>query len=175
MFQNEVWREVEEFPHYHVSNHGRVKHAVRDEVRKLTINEKGFPVLLLSSATSPSRYLRQVNMLVARAFLAPPQFETDTAVWHIDGDLKNCRAENLRWEMRSRVLEWNEMHRSGVSKFKTPRVRNNRTGEVYNSAYECALSEGTIESAIVFRVERQARHMEDDDARYRYIFGDNDL
>lgn len=175
MFQNEIWHEIDEFPHYHVSNYGRIKHVNRDEARKITVNERGFPVVLLSSKTSPSRYLRQVNMLVAKAFLPPPQFKDETAIWHIDGDLTNCRAENLRWEMRSRVLEWNEMHRTGTPKYTTPRVRNNRTGRVYANAFECAMEEGIIESAIVFRIERQARHTEDDEARYRYLYREEDL
>lgn len=170
MFENEIWHEIEEFPHYHVSNYGRIKHVDRNDARKVTVNERGFPVVLLSSKNSPTRYLRQVNKLVAQAFLPPPQFDDETAVWHIDGDLRNCRAENLRWEMRSRVLEWNEMHRTGQPKFRTPKVKNNRTGEVYENAYECAMAEGMLESAVVWRVERQARHIEDDNARYRYVF-----
>lgn len=170
MFENEIWHEIEEFPHYRVSNYGRIKHVDRNEARKVTVNERGFPVVLLSSKNTPTRYLRQVNKLVAQAFLPPPQFDDETAVWHIDGDLTNCRAENLRWEMRSRVLEWNEMHRTGQPKFRTPKVKNNRTGEVYENAYECAMAEGMLESAVVWRVERQARHIEDDNARYRYVF-----
>jgi hypothetical protein len=170
MFENETWHEIAEFPHYHVSDYGRIKHVNRDLVRKITVNERGFPVVLLSSAHSPSRYLRQVNKLVAEAFLPPPQYSSDTSVWHIDGDLLNCRASNLRWEMRSRVLEWNEMHRRLKPAFNTPRVKNNRTGDIYANAYECAMTEGMIESAIIYKIERQARHVEDDNARYRYIF-----
>jgi hypothetical protein len=170
MFEGEVWHEIEELPHYHISSHGRVKHVERNEVRKLSVNEKGFPVVLLSSKTSATRYLRQVNKLVAQAFLPPPQFSNETAVWHIDGNLLNCRADNLRWEMRARVLEWNEMHRNLTPRFTTPRVKNNRTGIVYENAFECGMAEGMLESAIVWRVERQARHMEDDSARYRYVF-----
>lgn len=169
MFENEEWRPVDEFPHYVVSNYGRVKHTERVDARKVTVNERGFPVILLSSATSPSRYLRNVNQLVAKAFLPPPRFSDETSVWHIDGDLSNCRADNLRWEMRSRVLEWNEMHRTRLPKYQTPPVMNNRTGQVYENAFECAMQEGLLESAIVWRVERQARHVEDENARYRYV------
>ena len=172
MFENEIWHEIEELPHYHISDYGRVKHVERDLVRKVSINEKGFPVVLLSSKTSPTRYLRQINMLVAKSFLPPPTLSTDNAVWHIDGNLTNCRAENLRWEMRSRVLEWNDMHRRLAPSVKTPRVKNNRTSVVYENAYECAMAEGVIESSIIMRIERQARHMEDDAARYRYLFNE---
>lgn len=169
MFENEEWREVDEFPHYMISNYGRVKHKNRNEARKITINERGVPVVLLSSATSPSRYLRQINRLVASAFLHPPRFEDETAIWHVDGNQANCRADNLRWAMRSQVLEWNEMHRRGEPKLNTPMVKNNRTGIVYENAYECAMAEGVLESHIVWRIERQAKSIDDDNARYRYV------
>lgn len=170
MFENEEWRPIEEFPHYFISNYGRVKHESRDEARKVSVNERGFPVVLLLSRTTSSRYLRQINKLVARAFLLPPLHADEIAVWHIDGDLTNCRAENLRWATRSEVLEWNEMHREGKPKLNTPKVKNNITGEIYENAYECALAEGLLESAVIWRIERQAQSMEDDNARYRYVF-----
>lgn len=170
MFENEEWREIEEFPHYSISNYGRAKHQDRLEARKVSVNDKGFPVITLFGRDSKTRYLRHINKLVATAFLPTPHFDNETAVWHIDGDLANCYVTNLRWETRSKVLEWNEMHRTLKPKLNTPMVKNNRTGAVYANAFECGIQEGMLESAIAWRVERQARHMEDDNARYRYVF-----
>lgn len=170
MFENEEWKVVAEFPHYLISDYGRVKHVDRTEARKVSVNDKGFPIVTLFGADSKTRYLRQINKLVAEAFLPRPLFDNETAVWHIDGDRLNCHASNLRWEMRNRVLEWNEMHRTLEPKFKTPRVRNNRTMAEYENAFECGMEEGMLESAVVWRVERQARNLQDDDARYRYLF-----
>jgi hypothetical protein len=168
MYENEEWRRIEEFPHYYVSSYGRVRHENRTEPRKITINERGFPVILLSSATSPTRYLRQVNKLVAKAFLRPPLYDEYTAVWHKDGDLSNCHYENLMWERRDRVLEWNEMHRSGPL-FNTPPVKNNRTGEIYKDAFDCAIHENELESVIVWKIEKQSSSLYDENARYRYV------
>jgi hypothetical protein len=170
VFENEEWREIEEFPHYSISNYGRVKHENRIEARKITINDRGFPIVTLFCKDSKTRYLRQINKLVAQAFLPPPIYSDETAVWHIDGDLSNCRVENLKWDTRSRVLEWNEMHRTLSPKLKTPKVKNNRTGKVYDNAFMCAIDEGALETTIVWKEERQARNVEDDNARYRYIF-----
>jgi hypothetical protein len=171
MFENEEWREIEDFPHYSISNYGRVKHENRVEARKVTVNDRGFPIVTLFGKDKKTRYLRQINKLVAQAFLPTPMFHDETAVWHIDGDLSNCRVENLKWDTRSRVLEWNEMNRTLKPKLVTPKVKNNRTGKVYANAFECALDEGQLETTIVWKVERQARNMEDDNARYRYIYG----
>jgi len=170
MFDNEEWKPITDFPHYAVSNRGRVRNEKTFEVRKLTISDKGFPIIMLYGADSKTRNLRHVSKLVAQEFLSAPFYDNETAVWHIDGNLHNCDVENLRWETKGRVMEWNEMHRSMTPKLNTPKVKNNRTGITYPNAFECALAEGFLESTIVFKVERQARHMEDDSARYRYIF-----
>jgi len=170
MFEDEDWLPVAGLPHYLISNHGRVKHVDRHEARQVTINDRGFPIVTLYGVDKKTRYLKQINKLVAEAFLYPARFENENAVWHIDGDLTNCRADNLKWDTRGRVLEWNKMHRPGFEPIQTPAVRNNRTGEVYANAYECALHEGRLESEIIVRVERQARHMQDPNARYMYVY-----
>jgi hypothetical protein len=169
MFENEEWQVIEELPHYMISSHGRVKHIDRIEARTVQVNERGFPVILLSSRNTATRYMRQINHLVAKAFLAPPLYSDCTAVWHKDGDLQNCHYSNLRWETRSHVLEWNEMHRSGRPLSNTPPVKNNRTGEIYKDAYDCAMAEGVLESYIRDRVEKQGSSLYDDNARYRYV------
>lgn len=166
----EAWLPVVGLPHYLVSNLGRVRHAERREARTIQVNERGIPVVLLSSRTSSSRYLRQINQLVAQAFLPEPEHADESSVWHLDGDQMNCEAANLRWDTRARVLEWNEMHRRGTPKYPSPAVRNNETGNTYTNAYECAMKEGVLETTILWYVERQAAHMEDDSSKYRYVF-----
>lgn len=167
---DEEWRPIADFPHYLVSDQGRIRHADRMEARALQTNERGFVVILLSSQSSSARYLRQVNQLVATAFLEPTPYIEETFIWHIDGDLTNCAADNLRWESKSRVLEWNEMHRERAPKFTTPQVKNNKTGRIYSNAFECGMQEGLLESKVVWLVEKQASHMEDDESQYRYVF-----
>jgi len=169
MFENEEWRTIDEFPHYQVSSYGRVRHTGRIEPRKISVNERGFPIILLSSRTSPTRYLRQINTLVAKAFLPQSRYADMNTVWHKDGDLENCHYENLMWERRDRVIEWNEMHRIGRPKYATPPVKNNRTGEIYKDAYDCAMQEGELESTIVKKIEVYIGSDYARTARYRYI------
>lgn len=169
MFEDEEWRTIDEFPHYQVSSYGRVRHTGRIEPRKISVNERGFPIILLSSRTSPTRYLRQINTLVAKAFLPKPRYDDMTTVWHKDGDLENCHYENLMWERRDRVIEWNDMHRTGRPQYATPPVKNNRTGEIYKDAYDCAMQEGELESTIVKKIEVYIGSDYALSARYRYI------
>lgn len=154
MFEDEKWHIIHEFPQYMISDCGRVKHVDRIEARKVSINDRGFPIIVLFGKDSKTRYLRQINKLVAEAFLEPPAYPDENYVWHKDGNLENCRAENLKWETRSRVLEWNEMHRTKEPQYNTGPVRNTRTGLEYENAFECAMDEGRIESDIVIRADK---------------------
>lgn len=153
-FENEVWRAIRDFDLYEISDQGRIRHVDNDEVRSLGKNAQGFPTITLFKAGESSRHIKQVNRVVAETFLPPPRFRDQTAVWHLDGDLSNCMAVNLMWDRRDRVLEWNEMHRRGAPKFKTPAIRNNTTGMVYENVYTCALAEREPESVVLAKVER---------------------
>lgn len=169
MPEPEEWRPIADFPHYLVSSWGNIKHVNRNDPRTIKCNRNGFPVVLLSDANTATRWLRQVNVLVAQAFLRPPLYTDETTVWHRDGDLSNCHVENLKWERRDRVLEWNRMHRTGRPEFATPAVKNNRSGEIYRDAYDCAIHEGMLESDIVWRIEKQNSSVYDENNRYRYV------
>lgn len=177
MFEFETWRPIVGFPKYTVSTHGRIKHIDRIEPRTLSVSEKGFPVVVLFKADAKTRYVRHVNQLVAEAFV-PLNTVYDPSivgiadqnhVLHRDGNLRNCHYENLLWAHRTAVNEWNRMHRERTPAYKTPKVKNNRTGEIYTNAYECAMAEGELESKIMWRIEKQADSVNDDEARYRYV------
>lgn len=164
----EEWRVVHDFPKYEVSSQGRIRHVETQDVRKVQINHRGFPTLVLYDSLSPSRYIRQLNKLVAEAFCPPPKYSDQTAVWHENGDLTDCRASNLKWDTRSRVLKWNEMHRTGQPSLRTPRVIDSETGRVFNNAFECAMYLGKLETEIVSHIENYPPQYSDR-AKYRYV------
>lgn len=169
MIHLEEWVEIQDFPEYVVSNLGHVQHKERPNTNRKTYpNHQGFPTIVLFRPNNPSRYVRHVNKLVAQAFLEPPPHRDMTAVWHLDGDLLNCQVDNLKWDTRPRVLEWNEMHRVGAPKYTTPGVMVNASGKVFSSAYECALHVGDIETAVVAHIERYPDEYADR-AKYRYV------
>lgn len=164
----EQWVRIAEFPNYFISDQGDIHHENRQRPRNISINHRGFPVLTLWQEGNPTRYLRQLNKLVAEAFLPPPEHPSLNAVWHIDGDLLNCRASNLKWDRRDRVIAWNSMHREGYKPYKTPMVADNRTGLVYANAHEAGLATGEIETAVISHIERYPEQYADR-ARYRYV------
>jgi hypothetical protein len=166
MIHLEEWVAIEDFPEYVVSNLGHIQHKDRPNTnRKVGINHQGFPTIVLFRGQT--RYVRHVNRVVALAFLNPPTHRDETAVWHIDGDLLNCQADNLAWDRRDRVLEWNEMHRTGQPRYKTRNVMDNSTGRIYTSAYECGMAVGEIETSVITHIERYADYA--DRAKYRWV------
>lgn len=164
----EEWRPIEGFLRYEISTLGSIRNADTGRHRSLQINHQGFPTLVLYDAPDPTRYMRQVNKLVAETFLPTPEHRTLTAVWHIDGDFTNCRADNLRWDRRDRVLEWNDMHRTGEPKYRTRQVMYNKTGQVFANAYEAGIVTGELETAVIGNIEKYPEQYADR-ARYRYV------
>ncbi len=110
MSDNEIWKQVDGFPHYDVSNLGRVRSWRRPERKWRNPHDswREEPVVLTGSKT-PLGYVahilrdadgrrarRTLHRLVAQAFLPPPQpGQTDVA--HNDGNPSNNHVSNLRW------------------------------------------------------------------------------
>lgn len=91
----EEWRPAPGLPKYEVSSLGQVRYGATGRVRKLTINNKGYPILSVWSGDQhrPGYFL--VHRLVCAAFHGecPPDFECA----HLSGDRSDPRAENLKW------------------------------------------------------------------------------
>ena len=103
----EEWRPIKEFPHYLVSNVGRVKLARTGEIkvqkREVTRRANGtvssqYKVVILSDhkGQQGKNYRRLVHRLVALSFLGDPPSPEHT-VDHVDTDTTNNVLTNLRW------------------------------------------------------------------------------
>lgn len=165
----ELWLPIPGFEHYNVSSRGRIRRTDKENDRKIGVNAQGNAIILLSEAGNGRRHLRQVNRLVAGAFLGPPPDLESRFIWHLDGNLLNCDVLNLKWERKDRVVEWNRMHREGRPMMQTPKVMINASGLVFDNAYECAMHDGVLESHVVFRIEKQANGIFDPYSKYRYV------
>lgn len=141
----EVWKDIEGFPGYQVSNYGNVRslhnnrhgigvtsHILKPAIDKTTGYSK---VSLWKNGKGATK---SVHRLVAESFLNTPK-QNETDVNHIDGNKLNNRASNLEWCTRSE----NEKHayKTGLKK---PNDKNSQpikiieTGEVFKSLKECA-------------------------------------
>lgn len=165
---SEQWRVIQDFPKYYISSLGRVQNIASKAIRSARPNHQGFPTLVLYKEDNPTRFVRQINLLVAQAFLDAPEHRSMTSVWHKNGDLNDCRAVNLKWDSRARVMEWNQMWREGKPRLNTPRIMVNKTGRIFDNAYECGKYVGELESSVVTHIEHfPPQHVHN--ARFRYV------
>lgn len=99
----EIWREIEDYPNYMVSNMGRVKsierydwrgRLLKEKILKPRINRCGYCYVNLYN--NPNTYKsKTLHSLVAHAFLVNPH--NYPQVNHKDEDKTNNCVENLEW------------------------------------------------------------------------------
>lgn len=95
---SEVWKDIEGFEGYQISNQGRVKslnysHTKQERVLQQCITACGYCQAYLCK--NGKRYTFLVHRLVAIAFIANPNEKPQ--VNHIDECKVNNHAENLEW------------------------------------------------------------------------------
>lgn len=90
----EIWRTIEEFPAYEISNHGRVRIKKSEKIRKVVINKNtGYAmVMLVKGGHYCNKY---VHRLVAQTFI--PNAQGLPEVDHVNHNRTDNRVENLRW------------------------------------------------------------------------------
>lgn len=107
---SEIWKDIKEYEgHYQVSNKGRVKSLDRyitrsdgavelkkGKILSIQFNSKsGRPEVSLKK--NRKRKCVKVYRLVADHFVDNDNPTKKLCVNHLDGDVKNCRADNLEW------------------------------------------------------------------------------
>ena len=115
--QGEIWKDINGYDGYQVSNKGRVKSTiVRNEGKllKIGINKLGYCIVgLRVNGKSKTHY---VHRLVAETFVPNP--DKKLCIDHINTDKTDNRVENLRWCTQKENLnnpltkeKWSETHR----------------------------------------------------------------
>ena len=128
----EIWKDIEGFPGYQVSNQGRVKNKKTGHVLKPQINNRSgyYQVSLSVGGKSHTVY---IHHLVASGFLGkrPNGYDID----HNDTNKLNNKASNLEYCTRSENIS--RTYKTGSNPYTT-QVEIIETGEVFSSISECA-------------------------------------
>lgn len=89
----EVWKTINEYPDYEISNKGTVRNKYNNSTLKGKINHKGYRVVSLYKEGKTKDF--KIHRLVAQAFIPNP--ENKPIVDHINSIRTDNRVENLRW------------------------------------------------------------------------------
>lgn len=149
----EQWAQIEAFPRYSVSDHGRIRNDATDRIMKQTTLQSGH--LIVGLMTERGQDKRGVARLVARAFVPNPNPERFDTTIHLDGNEPNCHAANLMWRPRwfSTKFKRQFSHLDHpASHFHRP-IRDMQTQRVYQDVWEIVMEKGLLWHEIVVGIE----------------------
>lgn len=140
----EKWRQIDEFPTYSVSNLGRVHDDENNQEVFTSPNQYGHVRVNLWLPDRSARRTRSVALLVATAFIEPPDFLSDHVIL-LDGDLQHVSSENLAW--RPRWFAWKYSRQLRIPQplhYHNLKVRNVTLLKNYSSVIEAGMTEGLL-------------------------------
>lgn len=160
-----IWRKVDGFPQYSVSDSGKVRNDTTGRILKTQSDRFGYLRLGLSNENGRSK--KYLHRLVAEAFV--PNMDGKTEVNHKDGNKRNCAAENLEWvtphENRIHMYRVLGVQRKKLTKEQIERlssfavaarskpVRCVETRTIYDSVKNAAIGNGITGSAITHAIK----------------------
>ena len=136
---NEIWKAIEDYPNYEVSNLGNVRNKKTKRVLRPAKLNTGYLQVRIKDSTGVYRG-RNIHRLAMITF-NPVENMDDLQVDHIDFNRQNNCLENLRWLTPTE----NRRRKSGSNRKKVLCVE---TGIIYQSQSEASRQTGIDQSAI---------------------------
>lgn len=106
----EIWKVIEEYPKYEVSNKGNVRHIKNKKILKPAISLQGYFYVSVSKGTRKTLKKVKIHRLVATTFIPNPK--NKKTINHINGTKTDNRVENLEWATTSENLK--HAHKIGL-------------------------------------------------------------
>lgn len=145
----EEWKPIATFKGYSVSNMGRIRNDKTERILETNLNQYG--VMFVGLMREGVQRHRSVPLLVARAFLERKWPSFDTPI-NLNGDRTDNRVENLAWRPRWFAIRYNQQFHDRYDFGFPNRVRNTKTGEIYENSWDCAIKNGLLERDLVLSI-----------------------
>lgn len=136
----EVWKIVNDYPNYEVSNTGRVRNRKSGRLLQQKLGREGryMSVYLCNNGHENTQ---RVHRLVAKAFIPNP--ENKPQVNHIDGNRLNNHISNLEWcTSKENNLHAIKTELNHPGEYQKKPIRVIETGEIFNGVVECSKAIG---------------------------------
>lgn len=162
----EIWKAIVGYPHYEVSNIGRVRSTRTGKTRILRLTKKQdknrpCPIYLIASLITPTgdKKKKRVHRLVLEAFVGPAPSDKPHGC-HIDGNSMNNWLPNLKWasavsneadkELHGTKLFGTAIHNAKLNPAKVRRIRKAYAAgtSVRKLAYSLSVNVVTVRDVI---------------------------
>lgn len=146
---DELWKSIELFEDYAVSNHGRIRSNLTGRILSLSLNQYG--LLHVGMMRGGVQHHRSVPLLVAKAFLPYVYGPFDTPI-NLDGNRQNNRVDNLAWRPRWFAIRYNQQFKFPYENPIQAPIVDLKTGEVSENSLDCAKRYGLLEKDLVLSI-----------------------
>jgi len=143
------WASVQGFPGYSVNSEGQVRREKNGRILIPRFNQYGVPYVGLMREWQQCS--RSIPRLVANAFLPPPTEIFNTPI-QLDGNPKNCRADNLMWRPRWYAVKYKrQFHRPYKDRIHEP-IHAIDKYENFPNSFAAARRYGLLEKEVVLSI-----------------------
>ncbi len=109
---NEIWKNIEGFEDYQISNMGNVKNIKKNTIKKSYMNRYGYPIVNLYKHGINRKYT--IYSLVTKVFLPRPSVKY--MIQYKDGDRTNNKINNLQWKLIKELNIYNPRNQKLTAK-----------------------------------------------------------
>lgn len=135
------WARIQEFPDYSISNYGEVVNEHTQRLMRLSTTLQG--AIKVNLVNEEGRSTRSVKVLVAEAFVNGQNDIFNTPI-HLDGEQRNCRADNLMWRPRWFAWKYTRQFRILPGYINRGPVLELESQVQYFTIYDAATSNGLL-------------------------------
>lgn len=138
---------IQDFLDYEIHDDGRIYSYLTKKFLPHRINHQG--VRNVNLRRNGVDYCRSVAVLVATAFVFPPDERCNTVI-HLDGNRGNLHASNLSWRPRPFAIDYHKqfLRQPYPNRMNEPLIIH-ETMEEFPDSWELAKAYGLLERAVV--------------------------